>query len=141
MVNSEDEWDQVINIEEEFEKNGFRLGTNDGRKAGILEGREMGAEYGYDFGKEIGKYIGWGQAWLAFNKIYPNKLSPRMVKQLEQLVKLCQDIPESNEENSNVEDLVKSTRFKYRAIKATLDSKQQSQASKQLNNPTSALSF
>ncbi|KAJ1675423.1 Protein ssh4 [Spiromyces aspiralis] len=125
-MEEDDDWQDLINLEEQFEERGFEEGMKDGERAGVLEGREMGAEYGYGFGKEISKYKMWATTWLKVGEVHPKKLSERSMRQLKQLVTLCEAVPECNEENSHIEDKVKAVRTRYKAVSASISSRHSS---------------
>ena len=67
-----DEWDSLLNIEEQFLADGYAAGEEHGKKAGHATGREMGYQRGHELGRELGQYRGRVALLLAVYTAHPN---------------------------------------------------------------------
>ncbi|KAF1986655.1 DUF1715-domain-containing protein, partial [Aulographum hederae CBS 113979] len=64
MENS-DPFDSLLNLEEDYYKEGYELGVADGSKAGRLEGRVFGMEKGFKKFATMGQLQGRAAVWAA----------------------------------------------------------------------------
>ena len=62
---SQDPFEDLLSLEEQFYNEGYQLGLNDGRQTGCAEGRAFGLEKGFDKYKTLGKIHGRSSIWLA----------------------------------------------------------------------------
>ena len=62
MMN-EDPFDEVLNLEDTFYAEGFKLGKADGKKDGLVEGRIFGLEKGFEKFLQMGKLHGRSVVW------------------------------------------------------------------------------
>ena len=76
-----DEWDSLLNIEEQFLADGYAAGEEHGKKAGHATGREMGYQRGRELGRELGQYRGRVALLLAVYTAHPNLATDRCVSQ------------------------------------------------------------
>lgn len=60
---SEDLFDGLLGLEEQFHNEGYQLGIEDGSKAGRIEGRVFGLERGFEKYVEMGKLHGRSLVW------------------------------------------------------------------------------
>ncbi|KAK0652985.1 hypothetical protein B0T16DRAFT_108914 [Cercophora newfieldiana] len=60
---SEDPFEDVLNLEEQFYQEGYRQGEEDGARAGLVEGRGLGLEKGFQKFFESGKLYGRAIVW------------------------------------------------------------------------------
>ena len=61
----EDDFDNVLELETQFYKEGYDLGVEDGRQAGMIEGRIFGIEKGFEKALRMGRLHGRGRIWEA----------------------------------------------------------------------------
>ena len=59
----EDPLDSLLDLEEDYYQEGYRLGEEDGSHAGYVEGRLFGIEKGYEKALEMGKLHGRALVW------------------------------------------------------------------------------
>jgi len=59
----EDLFDDLLNLEDNYYQDGYRLGVDDGSRTGRIEGRTFGLEKGFDKFFEMGKLHGKSQIW------------------------------------------------------------------------------
>ena len=62
---SEDPFDVVLNLEDQYYHEGFQAGVEDGSRAGLIEGRIFGLEKGFEKFFEMGKLNGRACIWSA----------------------------------------------------------------------------
>ncbi|KPI37593.1 uncharacterized protein AB675_4044 [Cyphellophora attinorum] len=60
---ADDLFDDVLDIEDQFYKEGFDAGAADGTHAGLVEGKIFGIEKGYDKALELGRLHGRALVW------------------------------------------------------------------------------
>lgn len=60
---ADDPLDGVLNLEEQFYQEGFKQGSEDGIKAGRIEGRSFGIERGFEKFQESGRLHGKAIIW------------------------------------------------------------------------------
>lgn len=60
---ADDPFEGVLNLEEQFYEEGFKQGSEDGIKAGRIEGRSFGLERGYEKFLESGRLHGRAIIW------------------------------------------------------------------------------
>ena len=60
---SDDPFDDLLGLEDDFYKEGFEAGVNDSGHAGLIEGKLFGIEKGYEKALEIGKARGRALVW------------------------------------------------------------------------------
>ena len=58
-----DMFDSLLELEEQFYQEGYRLGEIDGERAGHLEGRAFGIEKGFEKFREMGRLNGRALVW------------------------------------------------------------------------------
>lgn len=59
----EDPFDQILRLEDEYYRQGFQLGQEEGRKAGLIEGKLFGVERGYEKFVQLGKLHARSVVW------------------------------------------------------------------------------
>ena len=59
----DDPFDEVLNLEQDFYKDGYELGVQDGKKAGLVEGRFFGLEKGFEKFTTMGEMHGRADVW------------------------------------------------------------------------------
>ncbi|MCJ1369489.1 hypothetical protein MMC20_000700 [Loxospora ochrophaea] len=57
--------DSLLSLEDDFYQDGYRLGAEDGRRAGHIEGRAFGLERGFEKFMEMGRLHGRSSVWMA----------------------------------------------------------------------------
>ena len=62
---SEDPFDVVLNLEDQYYQEGFQAGVEDGSRAGLIEGRIFGLEKGFEKFFNMGKLSGRVCVWSA----------------------------------------------------------------------------
>ena len=62
---SDDPFDVVLNLEDQYYQEGFQAGVEDGSRAGLIEGRIFGLEKGFEKFLEMGKLCGRACVWSA----------------------------------------------------------------------------
>jgi hypothetical protein len=72
---SEDPFDVVLNLEDQYYQEGFQAGIEDGSRAGLIEGRFFGFEKGFEKFLEMGKLSGRACVWSA--RMQKDKVSSR----------------------------------------------------------------
>ena len=60
---SEDPFDAILNLEDQYYQEGFQAGVEDGSRAGLIEGRIFGLEKGFEKFLEMGKLNGRARVW------------------------------------------------------------------------------
>lgn len=60
---SDDLFEDVLDVEDNFYQEGFDAGVADGQHAGLVEGKIFGIERGYDKALELGKLHGRALVW------------------------------------------------------------------------------
>jgi hypothetical protein len=60
---ADDLFDDVLDLEENYYKEGFDAGVNDSSYAGVIEGKVFGIEKGYEKALELGKLNGRATIW------------------------------------------------------------------------------
>ena len=58
MASDDELFDDVLNLEERFHREGYELGYRDGAEAGRVEGRSVGLKQGYEKFLEAGRLQG-----------------------------------------------------------------------------------
>ncbi|KIW05103.1 uncharacterized protein PV09_03660 [Verruconis gallopava] len=56
-------FDEILNLEENYYREGYCLGVEDGERAGRIEGRTFGLEKGFEKFFEMGRLHGKSQIW------------------------------------------------------------------------------
>lgn len=70
-----DAFDDLLNLEEEFYSEGYEQGVADGDRAGRIEGRAFGIEKGFEKFVEAGRLHGKSVVWA--NRLPPARQQPR----------------------------------------------------------------
>jgi hypothetical protein len=73
-MDSDDPFEDVLNLEEQFYQEGYRQGQDDGLRAGLVEGRSLGLEKGFQKFFESGRLYGRTVVW-ANRFPYPDRPS------------------------------------------------------------------
>ncbi|KAJ9157172.1 DUF1715-domain-containing protein [Coniochaeta hoffmannii] len=60
---ADDPFEDILNLEDQFYQDGYKLGQADGDKAGRIEGRSLGLEKGYQKFLEAGRLHGKAIVW------------------------------------------------------------------------------
>ena len=63
MATEEDPFDKILGLEDDFYKEGFDLGVNDGKRAGMVDGRLFGLEKGFEKYITMGRLHGRATVW------------------------------------------------------------------------------
>ncbi|KAJ1818686.1 hypothetical protein LPJ56_001757 [Coemansia sp. RSA 2599] len=111
---------QAVDIEEQFEDDGYLLGLEAGRAIGAAEGREMGCESGFGIGKDLGFYQGWVQQWLLLSEKRAGAVPERAVKKLAEIKALLDDVPTENIEGAHFADRIKKVQQRFKVVSAML---------------------
>lgn len=122
-TNSEELFDPLLNLEEQYYDEGYEEGKKDGKHAGYLEGKQFGLQTGYQRFLSIGILQARVDIWK--EKLQDNEKVQKHLNQLETVVK---NIPMSNKEE-DVED------FEKRLKKAKAKSKVISSVGKDTSFP------
>ena len=59
----DDPFDEILNLEQDFYRDGYELGVQDGKKAGMVEGRFFGLEKGFEKFMTMGDMHGRADVW------------------------------------------------------------------------------
>ena len=70
---SDDPLDDLLNLEENYYREGYDLGQADGAHAGLVEGKLFGVEKGFEKAMSIGRLSGRADVWL--RRVRPSKTS------------------------------------------------------------------
>lgn len=116
----EDAFDSVINLEDEYEDEGYLAGVEAGKVVGRIEGREMGCEYGFDLGKDLGFYYGWAKQWLDAAQTHPGLVTERVHKKLEAIGNAVEQVPTVNKEGAEFGDKIKAIQKQFKTMSAML---------------------
>ena len=65
LKNTDDPFEDILNLEDQYYKEGYDLGVTDGSRAGRIEGRIFGLEKGFDKFVEMGRLSGRAGVWNA----------------------------------------------------------------------------
>jgi len=60
---ADDSLDNLLDLEQDFYKEGYDAGLADGQDAGLIEGKIFGIEKGYEKALEMGRLHGRGMVW------------------------------------------------------------------------------
>ena len=77
-----DEFDTLLDLEEQFLTVGFDRGVEAGQESGLEDGRELGRQKGMELGKELGAIQGRVMILLALGQHRPGRCSERCESQL-----------------------------------------------------------
>ncbi|KAJ2396084.1 hypothetical protein GGI23_004047 [Coemansia sp. RSA 2559] len=117
---SDDPFGEIVDIESEFKDLGYFQGKEDGKAAGIIEGRELGIEHGFDIGKDIGFYQGWVQTWLDAATAHPSLVHDRVQKKLAAIMAIIDNTPTANTEGAHFNERLKEIQQKFKVVSAML---------------------
>ncbi|KAI9706277.1 MAG: hypothetical protein M1820_004852 [Bogoriella megaspora] len=140
-------FDSLLELEDNFYQEGYKLGVEDGSRAGRVEGRLLGLEKGFEKYVTMGQYHGNVSVWQARvssdiplqfeNKIKQEHLlpplssNPRLEKHLQTLYALVEpaSLPTQNTEEgvSEVDDRLKRAGAKAKVIETIIDGNKHSE--------------
>lgn len=63
MAKEEDPFDSLLGLEDEFYHEGFQVGREDGKRAGLIDGRLYGLENGFGKYVTMGRLYGRARVW------------------------------------------------------------------------------
>lgn len=63
MVTDEDPFEGLLGLEDEFFQEGFHVGVEDGKRAGLVDGRLYGLEHGFEKYIAMGRLHGRARFW------------------------------------------------------------------------------
>lgn len=91
-----DPFEDVLNLEEQFYQDGYKQGQEDGARAGLIEGRSLGLEKGFQKFIESGRLYGRAIVWA-------NRLPSAAAKRQQQYDEVQDTIPDTSGESSHQE--------------------------------------
>lgn len=109
-----DIFDDILLTEENITKQSYAGGFAEGSSAGNPEGFHLGYHRGAEIGAELGYYYGVAQV---FTK---NKLSEKISKTLELLIKLIELFPKNNDESVDIFEAADRIRAQFKKVCALL---------------------
>ncbi|KAI9488676.1 hypothetical protein BDB00DRAFT_877145 [Zychaea mexicana] len=94
--------DSLVYLEEMFQQYGHEDGMRDGKDSGVLEGRIFGCEKSFELGREIGFYDGCAKTWRELAERHQDKISSRVLKNIQALEKMVDEFPRDNCPNTDM---------------------------------------
>ncbi|ERS98720.1 hypothetical protein HMPREF1624_05507 [Sporothrix schenckii ATCC 58251] len=123
-TNTDDPFNDLFSLEDDFYEDGFRQGHADGERAGKIEGRTLGLENGFKKFVEAGRLQGKAVVWshLALGKAGTSRpgTNARLLKNLRTFYALVEPgtLPTANTDEAvnDVDDRVKRAQAKARVL-------------------------
>ncbi|KAL4433919.1 hypothetical protein ABPG75_000360 [Micractinium tetrahymenae] len=115
-----DLFDSALNLEEQFQQEGYEEGLTDGRRGGRAEGRALGLQKGFEIGHEVGFYAGCCQLWRQLQAQEPALFSQRVDKGIAALEEMVRSFPLRDPKDERLQDLMDGLRGKFKAVAAGL---------------------
>ena len=134
----QDNFDNLLHLEDGFYNEGYRLGVEDGSRAGRIEGRAFGLQKGFEKYVELGQILGNVELWQARvhgrkahvgekpqemakeTLVPPLPSNPRLQKHLQTLYALLEPETLSTENNgevvADIEDRLKHATAKAKIV-------------------------
>ncbi|GAA6008340.1 ribosome biosynthesis protein LTO1 [Rhodotorula paludigena] len=94
-----DQFDSLLDLEEQFYQRGFAQGLPHGHLHGLFEGRELGRDNSWTLWEEIGYIQGMALVWKCILALQGTD-SGRAVQSLDQILALAAAFPTSNDSSS-----------------------------------------
>ncbi|KAG2223173.1 hypothetical protein INT45_011519 [Circinella minor] len=94
--------ESLVYLEEMFQQYGHEDGLRDGKDSGVLEGRIFGCEKSFELGREIGFYDGCAKTWKKLAEQHPDKISSKVLKNIQTLQKMIDEFPRDNCPNTDM---------------------------------------
>ncbi|KAI9244492.1 hypothetical protein BDA99DRAFT_544025 [Phascolomyces articulosus] len=94
--------ESLVYLEEMFQQCGHEDGIRDGKESGVLEGRIFGCEKSFELGREIGFYDGCAKTWKELAERHPDKISSKVLKNIQTLQKMIDEFPCDNCPNTDM---------------------------------------
>ncbi|KAF6201511.1 hypothetical protein GE061_003902 [Apolygus lucorum] len=107
-----DVFDSLVNAEEEVVDSGYQEGEEKGKREGEVEGYHLGYHRGAEVGSEIGYYLGFSASYLTGE----GELNPKITAALRKLQILAQSIPETNDPNVDIIQVLEECRGCYKKV-------------------------
>eukprot|EP01125_Pyxidicula_operculata_P004397 TRINITY_DN1673_c0_g1_i1.p3 TRINITY_DN1673_c0_g1~~TRINITY_DN1673_c0_g1_i1.p3 ORF type:complete len:138 (+),score=12.36 TRINITY_DN1673_c0_g1_i1:25-438(+) len=113
-----DPFDSILNLEEQFIKEGEKDGTIDGKRNAETEGYSAGFNFGWEIAEEIGYYAGCTEGWICLSET-TKKIPPRTKKVLLTLKQVIKEL-HLDPENQNVTEQMDTIRNKFKLVTTQL---------------------
>ncbi len=113
MAAPEDPFDSVLFLDDNAVKKGHDEGRKVAVKRGEEEGRALGLQKGFEIGSEVGFYHGFAKTYLELEE-RGDKNIRRAKKQLQQLVVMAENFPQSNPKDEDLVNEVEAMRAKFK---------------------------
>lgn len=107
-----DAFEDIFLVEDRLNQEAYVEGFTKGRLEGNPEGYHLGYHRGAELGAELGYYLGAAKWWLDEER----KVNEKIKNQLENLIKLIENFPKSNDENFDILGQADVVRGLYRKI-------------------------
>lgn len=117
----EDEFDAVLNLESNFQAEGFREASSAGAAAGLSEGRTLGWKAGVALTTELEFYHGAASALLALSKAFEERVPARSIPVATRLVEMCREhslAERGNDQDLDMDAVASSARGLFRQMVA-----------------------
>ncbi|XP_076445631.1 protein LTO1 homolog [Babylonia areolata] len=118
-VVDDDFLDAVFMNESRCQDEGYQEGRGEGRRKGLEEGFRLGCQKGCEIGTELGFYLGY--AGTIRQQAENSKNQQRVLKSVDNLVRLIEAFPLTDPKNPNLHDQVQAIRAKFKQITSLLD--------------------
>lgn len=109
-----DIFDEIALSEERINAEGYQKGLADGKAVGNTDGYHLGYHRGAELGAELGYYYGVLKAHSS------ERNTERQQRSIDTVLKLIDDFPRTNDEQSDILGLADSIRAQYRKACAIL---------------------
>lgn len=108
-----DIFDDIVLIEDRKNEEGYQKGFETGKSIGNTDGYHLGYHRGAELGAELGYYYG-------VLKSHHKENTERQQKSIESVLKLIDEFPRTNDENTDILGLADQIRAQYRKTCALL---------------------
>lgn len=115
-----DLFESALNLEEQFQQEGYEEGLRDGWRSGRAEGRALGLQKGFEVGHEVGFYAGCCQLWRQLQAREPTLFSQRVDRGIAAMEEAVRSFPLEDPKDERLQDLMDSLRGKFKAVAAGL---------------------
>lgn len=115
-----DEWDVVVNWEEQVIQQATQDAKHDSKAAGIKDGKELGFIRAYEYAKEVAYYKGMASRLLSEFEKENIIVSERAVQVLHQIIAEADLFPRTNDETVDVLGVLQRVRNKTKLAKSLL---------------------
>jgi hypothetical protein len=133
---SGDIFDSILDLEEQFYAEGYKLGVADGARTGRIEGRVFGLEKGFEKFLEAGRLHGRAIIWQDQCRDNGNDRLKKHVERMVSLVDPEEYVTVNTEEAVNdVDERIRDAKGKERIIKRILGEADEASPASTSNNP------